>query len=391
MTKNIITIIMTYSGYSDRFKLLYALDEFVDRHIIITRDSVDLPPGIQNTIVVHMNRKLRGIGFLLWATKVALQTIRDSDPKEMWLVNEHFTGFVSLLLKIGLGRRVKTVVFLYMSNLTFLFHRGWSADRLAGRLSLRQHWFYFRRWVGFTIQDIISILTTDCMIVNSDMISMDIKKISPHKFVKVLPTSVSTGTTVQQKQEYRETSGRETFQILYVGILQPHKGLGLLLNVFRRYLDQEPNARLTLIGRQFAPDRDWVERLIWKYDLQHHIRLIDHVPQVEVQRHYQEADVFVFPSFYEGSPRVVKEALAWGLPVIASDIPGIRLIDPVGRAISFFSPGDANSLMHHLMRLASSPTERHRIGECSRVLVQEFSHSRVAHRLSDVYTQLWSG
>jgi len=57
----------------------------------------------------------------------------------------------------------------------------------------------------------------------------------------------------------------------------------------------------------------------------------------------------VLPSYMEGMPRVVLEAMDLGVPVVASSIPGIRAIDPKGLSIRFHNPGDQSSLAESIL------------------------------------------
>lgn len=67
---------------------------------------------------------------------------------------------------------------------------------------------------------------------------------------------------------------------------------------------------------------------------------------------YKESDVFVFPSYREGLPRVVIEAMSWGLPCVCSDIPGCRELLPSEELVPI---KDTNALTNHLRKLLSSP------------------------------------
>ena len=67
---------------------------------------------------------------------------------------------------------------------------------------------------------------------------------------------------------------------------------------------------------------------------------------------YKESDIFVFPSYREGLPRVVIEAMSWGLPCVCSDIPGCRELLPAKALVPI---KDTNALTNHLEQLLSNP------------------------------------
>jgi glycosyltransferase involved in cell wall biosynthesis len=85
---------------------------------------------------------------------------------------------------------------------------------------------------------------------------------------------------------------------------------------------------------------------------------------------------------------VVKEAMVFGAPVIANDLPGIRLIDPEGRAIQYVTPGDLTGFVRCMADLASDPAHRAELRRKSQSVVTQFSHERVAAQLAVTYHEL---
>ena len=75
--------------------------------------------------------------------------------------------------------------------------------------------------------------------------------------------------------------------------------------------------------------------------------------RADTERIYRAADVCVIPSRWEGFGLVAVEAMASGVPVVASDLPGLREV--VGDAALLFPPGDAEALARQIRRLLDSP------------------------------------
>jgi len=102
------------------------------------------------------------------------------------------------------------------------------------------------------------------------------------------------------------------------------------------------------------------------------------------------SDVFVLPSFYrEGIPRVLLEAAAMGLPLVAADSPGSK--DVVRHGLNGFlvPPRGVEALAAAVLTLARDAALRHRFGEASRRLaVEEFDLAVVAERTHSVYAGL---
>jgi glycosyltransferase involved in cell wall biosynthesis len=105
---------------------------------------------------------------------------------------------------------------------------------------------------------------------------------------------------------------------LYVGRLSAEKGLHDLLRAWRRIISIWPDARLWLVGE--GPDRDDLYDRLRDHELKYHVAMpgaFDDVTEL-----LYAADVFVLPSYEEGTTLSLLEAMAAALPVVASDIPG---------------------------------------------------------------------
>ena len=109
--------------------------------------------------------------------------------------------------------------------------------------------------------------------------------------------------------------------ILFVGSLLETKGLAELVEALRPLVGRRPETSLALIGD--GPFRPELERRIQNNGLGAHISLLGRRTSAQVGDWMRAADVFCLPSYSEGCPNVVVEALACGSPVVASDVGGI--------------------------------------------------------------------
>lgn len=102
------------------------------------------------------------------------------------------------------------------------------------------------------------------------------------------------------------------------------------------------------------------------------------VPNAQVQEHYARADVFIMPSYREGFPRVMIEAMAMALPIVATDAGGTRdLVGPLQDGF-IVSRDDPNALAERLVDLARSPLLRANVGAENRAHVARYSTPAVA-------------
>src|SRR5581483_5297522 len=116
------------------------------------------------------------------------------------------------------------------------------------------------------------------------------------------------------------------------------------------------------------------------------VLLLGTVSESDLGAWYRAADAFAFPSVKEGFGLVVLEALAAGLPVVASDIPVFAEYLDDGESALLVPPGDQGSLAAALGRLADDPVLRRRVAAGGRPLVDRFTWAASASTHRDVYT-----
>lgn len=120
---------------------------------------------------------------------------------------------------------------------------------------------------------------------------------------------------VFERKPHKVTNGSSN-QLLYVGTVEPRKGIEFLINslqyVKRDYV-------LNIIGKYDAESKYWmsIKKLISKYGIESKVHFLGRVPQEELNKYYEHARAFVFPSLNEGYGLAVLEAMGYGLPVIA--------------------------------------------------------------------------
>lgn len=183
--------------------------------------------------------------------------------------------------------------------------------------------------------------------------------------------------TPERQQAARHALGlaADAAVVVTVGRQEYQKGHRYLIEAFADVVRDHPGARLLIAGREGHATAQLVE-LIRRLELTEVVRLLGHrsdIPEV-----LAAADLFVFPSLYEGLGGALIEALALQLPVVASDLPALREVVAEGQNAVLTAPGDAGALAAAISRLLGDPALRHRYGTRSRELFDAEFHLETA-------------
>jgi phosphatidyl-myo-inositol dimannoside synthase len=175
----------------------------------------------------------------------------------------------------------------------------------------------------------------------------------------------------------------DRLQLIHVGSFLPVKNQALLVEAMRLARDADLPLSLKLVGD--GETRGAIERLVQVHGLGDRIEFSGHLAGPErVMAVMAEADLLVLPSWSEGLPRVALEAMAAGLPVLGSDVPGIRQLLP---AWLLFDPASAASLLERCRMLRDGERYRAAATHGSRK-VTEFTSDVLAGRRRRLLAEL---
>ncbi len=161
--------------------------------------------------------------------------------------------------------------------------------------------------------------------------------------------------------------------IVSVGRLCPFKGFDVLIQALSQLLSAHPYLTLTIYGEGY--ERLNLERLVHSLGLQAKILLPGAVQNI--QEALLNADLFIFPSQYEGFPNALCEAMAVGLPVIASACSGNIDIIQDGIDGRLFPVGDVQALTKITLELLGDVAQRQRLAENAKQICDRFESDRI--------------
>lgn len=185
-----------------------------------------------------------------------------------------------------------------------------------------------------------------------------------------------------------EARVRDRFQldapfVLYAGNIKPHKNVDRLIEAFaqlrQRGLD---TVKLLIIGDDISKYSN-LRRLVHRHQLHQQVRFLGFVSTDTLAALYQLAQVFVFPSLYEGFGLPPLEAMANGTPVITSNVSSLPEV--VGDAALLIDPMDAGALADAMYRVLTEPELRADLVRRGRERVKAFSWERSVARTRDIY------
>jgi glycosyltransferase involved in cell wall biosynthesis len=155
--------------------------------------------------------------------------------------------------------------------------------------------------------------------------------------------------------------------VTYLGRFSPEKGVRFLIEAWGSIAAAHPAWRLRLIGS--GPEESALRQQAAAIDAP--IEFLP--PTADAQAALSDASIVVLPSLTEGLPLVMAEAMALGLPVVASDCSaGVRLLSDDGRTARIVSRGSAGALAGALGELVERGDERRRLGALARASIERY-------------------
>jgi glycosyltransferase involved in cell wall biosynthesis len=171
--------------------------------------------------------------------------------------------------------------------------------------------------------------------------------------------------------------------VLFIGRLLNHiKGVDYLIDAFEKVAQQIPDARLLLVGR--GPDEEWLQEYAREKGLSS-ITFVGWVNKEDLPYYYNVSEMLVLSSNHEGLPLIITEAMSSGIPVVSTDVGGVRDLLVDGETGFLVPCEDVAGLADRMIRLLSNNDEREHMGAAGRKLVEEqFTRQVVGQRLANI-------
>ena len=217
------------------------------------------------------------------------------------------------------------------------------------------------------------------------------------KFYKVNPDKIKVvyhGTKIVNYESRIMNHGKKSFNILFIGRLEKRKNLVNLIgafNIFKNNSKNPPhpllqrgssNCKLTLAGKRgFGFEK--IKKAIEKSSCKKDIILKDYVSEQEKRELYQNANVFILSSFYEGFGLPVLEAMSYGVPVICSNISSLPEV--AGDAALLVDPNNIEDISNAIEKIICDENLRNEMIKKGFENVEKFSWKKCARETMKVF------
>jgi glycosyltransferase involved in cell wall biosynthesis len=201
----------------------------------------------------------------------------------------------------------------------------------------------------------------------------------PHDKITVIQNGIDVENFAPGRRQTAELT------LGFIGHLGKHKGLDVLLHALS--LMDASRVRLLVVGT--GEDASWFQAFCRERGLDPYVTFYGHVENHRIATIYQQIDVLVVPSVWpENSPVTITEAMASGIPVIASDVGGIGELVEDGVTGYLIPLRDSLAIAERIGRFLARPELLKAMGERALAKIQAYPMHRQVERIVDVYRQV---
>ena len=218
----------------------------------------------------------------------------------------------------------------------------------------------------------------DLVIVLSNSWQDNIQQIAPKANIAVIPNSIKL-----PRLQVQERQISSQLELTFLGLIGDKKGAFDLLKVFKKLINNSYQVRLNIGGN------GEIRRLfkeIKKLGIADFVQYCGWIEDKERDLLLRKTDIFVLPSYAEGMPMSILEAMSYAIPVVATNVGGIPELVIDGEAGSLTNPGDLDALYDKISFLIQNKDIRRDFGNKGRLLIEnKYNIDINSEKLSKIY------
>ena len=235
------------------------------------------------------------------------------------------------------------------------------------------------RWIITKVLDSVSLI-----LVLSERKANDIKAKTKNNNIKILFNPVNTSSFSLHSNKTKKS--KETNNVIFMGKLCKQKGIYDLLQAIPLILKKEPSAIFILCG---DGEIDNYRRICEKKGIADRVRFLGWISGQNKINKICNADVFVLPSYIEGLPNAIIEAMSAGLPIVSTRVGGIPDIIQDGINGFLIQPGDVQAIGDRIVKLLQDRSLKQKMGERNAMEAKnKFDVNVVIKQLCQIYHEL---
>lgn len=190
---------------------------------------------------------------------------------------------------------------------------------------------------------------------------------------------------VDTRRLFPMTTRTRAEKLLYTGRLSVEKGLSVLFESLKLLGDAGRDYELTLVGD--GVDRDRLEALARELAIDRHLVFAGYRSQEEVGEYLRQSDIFILPSFAEGVPVSLMEAMVTGIPVVATNVGGVSELVQSEHTGLLVPPADSEALAQAIARYQDDHELRRRVAAHGRErVIQQYNVEIEGQKLLDFFS-----
>lgn len=247
---------------------------------------------------------------------------------------------------------------------------------------MRKKWNLFAKAI-LRLGESFASCMSDAMICVSASIAESIKQ-KYHKLPAVIPNGVNMPALEDETEVLRDFGLESARYILSVGRLVPEKGFHDLIKAFS---DTRCSEKYKLVIAGEADHEDKYSRALKEESKKNpDVIFTGFLGSVALAQLYKHAQLFVLPSYHEGLPIALLEAMSYGLSCIASDIPANKEVPLEGNR--FFKPAHVKEITGKIEEFLNNPLSDEAKTFQSKLIAERFDWNQISPRVLDVYREV---
>lgn len=246
-------------------------------------------------------------------------------------------------------------------------------------------WLIYRFWLPFAVRGLDRVVTVSQQSRGDivQFLSIEAEK------VMVIPEAANKHYRPMGTEEIQSSLKRAEIDfsyILYVGSVEPRKNLPRLLEAYALLRQWSVTWDLVIVGARNFWKTTPVAEVFKRLGLQSCVHFTGYISEEDLPAIYNGADLFIFPSLYEGFGLPVLEAMACGTPVVTSN--SSSLPEVAGEAAILIDPYDVDAMAAAMQCILSDPNLAEELAAKGIARAREFSWERTARETIAVYEEV---